>query len=112
MLRAFGLIVASCLAFGATFAAGQGYPSKPVKVLVPFPPGGSSDLVVRTYTPRLAEILGQQVIVDYKGGAGGSIGAAEVAKAAPDGYTLLQVWDTHAVNHHVYKVAYDYKASF
>jgi tripartite-type tricarboxylate transporter receptor subunit TctC len=100
------------LLFAATLAGAQGYPSKPVKILVPFPPGGSSDLVVRSYTPRLAEVLGQQVIVDYKGGAGGSIGAAEVAKSAPDGYTLLQVWDTHAVNHHVYKVAYDYAKSF
>ena len=101
-------------AFGlwATLANGQGYPAKPVKILVPFPPGGSSDLVVRTYSPKLSEILGQQVIVDYKGGAGGSIGAAEVAKAASDGYTLLQVWDTHAVNHHVYKVPYDFQKSF
>jgi tripartite-type tricarboxylate transporter receptor subunit TctC len=112
MLRARRLIVSLCLSFAATCAVAQGYPTKPVKILVPFPPGGSSDLVVRTYSPKLGEILGQQVIVDYKGGAGGSIGAAEVAKSAPDGYTLLQVWDTHAVNHHVYKVAYDYKTSF
>jgi len=112
MPRAFRLIFALHLALAATFAAAQGYPAKPVKILVPFPPGGSSDLVVRTYTPKLAEILGQPVIVDYKAGAGGSIGAAEVAKSAPDGYTLLQVWDTHAVNHHVYKVPYDYKTSF
>ena len=105
-------LLLACLVTCATLAGAQGYPSRPVKILVPFPPGGSSDLVVRTYTPKLSEVLGQQVIVDYKGGAGGSIGAAEVAKAAPDGYTLLQVWDTHAVNHHVYKVAYDFAKSF
>jgi tripartite-type tricarboxylate transporter receptor subunit TctC len=99
-----------CLLAGT--AGAQPYPSKPIRLLVPFPPGGSSDLVARAYAPRLGELLGQQVIVDYKGGAGGSIGAAEVARAAPDGYTLLQVWDTHAVNHHVYKVQYDFFKSF
>ena len=79
---------------------------------MPFPPGGSSDLVARTLSTRFGELLGQPIVVEYKGGAGGSIGAAEVAKAAPDGYTLLQVWDTHAVNHHVYKVPYDFAKSF
>jgi tripartite-type tricarboxylate transporter receptor subunit TctC len=89
-------------------ASAQGYPSKPVRLLVPFPPGGSADLVARTIQPKLGQLLGQQIIVDYKGGAGGSIGTAEAARAAPDGYTLLIVWDTHAVNHHVYKVQYDF----
>jgi tripartite-type tricarboxylate transporter receptor subunit TctC len=92
-------------------AGAQGYPSKPVRLLVPFPPGGSADLVSRTISPKLGELLGQQVIVDYKGGAGGSIGTAEAARAAPDGYTVLIVWDTHAVNHHVYKVQYDFAKS-
>lgn len=89
-------------------ASAQGYPSKPIRLLVPFPPGGSTDLVARTIQPKLGELLGQQIIVDYKVGAGGSIGAAQAARAAPDGYTLLIVWDTHAVNHHIYKVPYDY----
>ena len=90
----------------------QAWPARPVRVIVPFPPGGSSDLVVRTYATRLGDLIGQQLVVDFRGGAGGSIGAAEVARAAPDGYTLLQVWDTHAVNHHVYKVPYDFTKSF
>ena len=90
----------------------QAYPAKPVRLLVPFPAGGSTDLVARTVSPRLGELLGQQIVIDYKGGAGGSIGATEVARAAPDGYTLLIVWDTHAVNHHVYKVQYDFMKSF
>ena len=95
-----------------TLAAAQPYPSKPVRLLVPFPPGGSTDLVARTFSPRFAELLGQQVVIEYKGGAGGSIGAAEVARAPADGYSLLVVWDTHGVNHHVYKVAYDPFRSF
>jgi tripartite-type tricarboxylate transporter receptor subunit TctC len=92
----------------AILAAAQGYPSKSIRLLVPFPPGGTSDLVARAIAPKLGELLGQQIIVDYKAGAGGSIGTAEVARAVPDGYTLLIVWDTHAVNHHIYKVQYDF----
>lgn len=109
LLRALaflGLFLIACM------AGAQGFPSKPVRLLVPFPPGGSADLVSRTISPKLGELLGQQVIVDYKGGAGGSIGTAEAARAAPDGHTVLIVWDTHAVNHHVYKVQYDFAKSF
>src|SRR5262245_51775583 len=80
-----------------TAAHAQPYPTKPVKLVVPFPPGGSADLVARSITPRLGELLGQQIVIEYKGGAAGSIGTAEVARAAPDGYTLLIVWDTHSV---------------
>jgi len=90
----------------------QPYPAKPVRIIVPFPPGGSTDLVARQITPTLGEFLGQQVVLEYKGGAAGSIGTAEVARAAPDGYTLLIVWDTHAVNHHLYSVQYDFFKSF
>jgi tripartite-type tricarboxylate transporter receptor subunit TctC len=96
------------LALAPTLAAAQAYPSKSIRLLVPFPPGGTSDLVARAIAPKLGELLGQQMIIDYKAGAGGSIGTAEVARAAPDGYTLLIVWDTHTVNHHIYKVQYDF----
>jgi len=104
----------SCLIciLGFSLAFAQGYPSKPVRLIIPFPPGGSSDLVARSITPALGELLGQTIVTEYRGGAGGSIGTAEAARAAPDGYTLLIVWDTHAVNHHLYKVQYDFFKSF
>ncbi|SRR6266571_3497247 len=95
------LLAVPCLALA------QAYPSKPVRLIVPFPPGGTGDLIARIVQPKFQEFLGQQLIVDYRGGAGGSIGTLEASKAAPDGYTLLLVFDTHAVNHHIYKLAPD-----
>jgi len=106
------LLLSLCLCLATEFAAAQGYPSKPIRLIIPFPPGGSTDLVARSIMPRLGELLGQQIVFEYKGGAGGSIGTAEAARAAPDGYTLLIVWDTHAVNHHLYRVQYDFLTSF
>jgi tripartite-type tricarboxylate transporter receptor subunit TctC len=90
-----------CLAFA------QAYPVKPVRMVVPFPPGGTTDLIARVVQPKFQEFLGQPVVIENKGGAGGSVGAADVAQAAPDGYTILLVFDTHAVNHHIYKMAPD-----
>lgn len=70
-------------------ATAQPYPSKPIRFIVSFPPGGSSDLIVRAIAPRMGEKLGQPVVVENRAGAGGSLGAGEVARAAPDGYVLL-----------------------
>ena len=83
------LSAAFAVASLGTCAVAQNYPLKPVKIVVPFPPGAGGDFVTRTYTPKLAEMLGQQVIVDNRSGASGLIGAEMVAHAAPDGYTLL-----------------------
>lgn len=85
----------------------QTYPAKPVRLIVPFPPGGTTDLIARVIQAKFSENMGQQVLIENRGGAGGSIGAAEAAKAAPNGYTLLMVFDTHATNHHLYKSAPD-----
>jgi tripartite-type tricarboxylate transporter receptor subunit TctC len=84
-------VVLACLAAAAhaSYAAAQTYPEKPVRVIVPAPPGGALDIVARYLTQKLSEPFGTQFIVDNRGGAGGAIGADAVARAAPDGYTLL-----------------------
>ena len=76
-------------------------------MVVPFPPGGTTDLIARVVQPKFQEFLGANVVIENKAGAGGSVGAADVAQAAPDGYSMLLVFDTHAVNHHIYRMAPD-----
>jgi len=71
------------------FGQGRGYPAKPVTVVVPFPAGGPSDVVARIVTDQMGKILGQTLVIENVGGAGGTIGSARVAAADPDGYTLL-----------------------
>jgi len=98
VLRAAALAAAALGALAPPAAFAQTWPTKPVKFVVPFPPGGSVDPLARILGARLADSLGQQFIVENKTGAGGSIGTAFVAKSAPDGYTYVFVFDTHAVN--------------
>lgn len=96
----FFLIVAGALA--PAFAQAPAWPSKAVRVVVPFPPGGIVDTVARQIQPRLQAALGQPVIIDNRGGAGGTVGTVEVARSAPDGYTLLMVFDSVATYPLVY----------
>jgi tripartite-type tricarboxylate transporter receptor subunit TctC len=84
-------------------ATAQAYPVKPVRVVIPWPPGGSNDVVGRIVTQKLAEALGQQFVIDNRPGAAGSIGSDVVAKALPDGYTLMVHSTTHVGNAHIYK---------
>jgi len=91
---------ALCLACLSLFTAAhaQQYPVKPVRMVVPFAPGGNTDIIARVFAPKMGEILGQQIIIDNRGGAGSTIGTEAVARAAPDGYTLLMVSAAHTIN--------------
>jgi tripartite-type tricarboxylate transporter receptor subunit TctC len=105
--------IALVLALFAGIATAQTYPSKPLRLIVPFPPGGSNDIVGRTFAAQLGERLGQSVVVDNRGGAGGTIGSDIAAKAPPDGYTLLLISVAHAFNPAMYrKLPYDPEKSF
>ena len=97
-LAVAGLAICAALAPATASAQSTNWPAKPVKLVVPFPPGGSVDPLARLLAVRLTESMGQQFIVENKPGASGSIGTAFVAKSAPDGYNFVVVFDTHAVN--------------
>jgi tripartite-type tricarboxylate transporter receptor subunit TctC len=100
--------IATVLAGMAAVAAAQqaGYPVKPVRVIVPFAPGGTTDTAWRIVGPRLADALGQQVVIDNRPGAGSTLGAALLGQSPADGHTLLGTANVHALSASVYKVAY------
>ena len=106
-----------CAAAGLSLSAGsalaQTYPTKPIKIIVPFGPGGFTDVVARILGVKLGESLGQSVVIENKPGAGSMIGTDQVAKSAPDGHTLLIVSSTHVISPWIYKsVPYDPLKSF
>jgi len=99
--------------FAPLLAFAQAYPAKPVRVIVVFPPGGSNDVTARIVFQRMTEQTGQQFIVDNRGGAAGTIGAAVVATSPPDGYTVMVQSTTHIANAHLYKkLPYDTLGDF
>jgi len=101
------------IGFSASLAQAQAWPTKPITLVVPFPPGGSSDALARALTTDLSQKLGQPVIVESKPGAGATLGADYVAKARPDGYTLLMGAVHHTIATSVYKkLPYDFEKSF
>ena len=109
-MRRMRLTLLTALALLAALAAAavaQDYPTKPVRLIIPFPPGGSNDMVGRMVATQLGERLGKQVVVDNRGGAGGVIGTEIAAKSPPDGYTLLVISLAYAVNPSLYKLPYD-----
>lgn len=97
----------------ASFAQSAAWPSKPITMVVTYPPGGGADVMARLIAPKMGEALGQNVIVENRPGAGGQIGAAAVAKATPDGYTLMLDASSFAVNPSLYpKLPYDSATAF
>jgi tripartite-type tricarboxylate transporter receptor subunit TctC len=102
---ALGLLAAAC-------AWAEDWPTKPVRFIVPYPPGGGTDVIARILQQPLSEGLGQQVVIENRGGAGGALGTEAVAKAAPDGYTLLFTLSSHTINPLLYKLDYDVEHDF
>jgi len=101
------LSCAAALQAGASVAQVGPYPERPIRLVVPFAPGGGADIVGRVVAQRASELLGQRVIVDNRGGGGGTIGAEIVVNARPDGYTLILVSATYAISPSLYKLPYD-----
>ena len=108
MIRSCGAAVACAVLLLPAFAGAQGYPTKPIRVVLPVPAGGTPDVLARAVTPAMSAALGQQLVIDNRGGAGGRIAAETVAGAAPDGYTLfMSSPPCLTILPHLAKVPYD-----
>lgn len=106
------ILVCALVLFGVAAAQAQSFPSRQITIIVPFPPGGSTDVAARIMAEKMRVILGQPVVVENIGGAGGSIAVGRLARAAPDGYTIdIGQWDTH-VGSIIYKLDYDLEKDF
>ena len=119
VLAQMGLLAAALVALlaaalpGAARAQATSYPERPVRFVVPYPPGGGTDVIARIVHERFQAVLGQPVVIENKGGAGGSVGTEVVAKAAPDGYTVLFTLSSHTINPAIYsKLSFDTAKDF
>jgi tripartite-type tricarboxylate transporter receptor subunit TctC len=110
MLKNIVVGLAAALAAGAALA--QEWPGKPLRFIVPYPPGGGTDVIARIVQPRLQEALGQTIVIENRGGAGGAVGTEAAAKSAPDGYTFLFTLSSHTINPLLYKLNYDVERDF
>ncbi|HEY6702914.1 MAG TPA: tripartite tricarboxylate transporter substrate-binding protein [Xanthobacteraceae bacterium] len=111
-MRKLMVAIAVAAFAGIAGAQAQSFPSRPVTLIVPFPPGGSTDVAARIIAEQMRPLLGQPVIIENVGGAGGSIAVGRVARAAPDGYTIdIGQWDTH-VGSIIYRLNYDLQKDF
>jgi tripartite-type tricarboxylate transporter receptor subunit TctC len=106
------LALAAALCATAPVLAQSDWPSKPVRFIVPYPPGGGTDVIARIVQPEIAKGLGQQVVIENRGGAGGAVGTELAAKSAPDGYTFLFTLSSHTINPLLYKLNYDVERDF
>ena len=104
---AFLTLISVSLQASAQSAAVQSFPSRPIHWIVPFPPGGGADFTARTLAQKISENIGKPVLVENRAGAGGNIGTEVVARAAPDGYTLLQTTNGHTIQPHLQKLTWD-----
>ena len=109
VLAALGSIAGFAFAFGAL---AQEYPARPIRFIVTYPPGGTVDITARIVQPKLSESLGQTVIIENRGGAGGALGTEAAARSAPDGYTFLYTLSSHTINPFFYKLNYDVERDF
>jgi tripartite-type tricarboxylate transporter receptor subunit TctC len=100
------------LLFAASAVAAQDWPNKPIRWVVPYPPGGGVDVISRIMQSRMSEGLGQPILIENRGGAGGAVGTAEVARSAPDGYAFLFTLSSHTINPLLYKLNYDVERDF
>jgi len=106
-----GLIAGCAIGLGSQ-ALAQDYPTRPIRFVVPFPPGGGTDIIARIVQPKLSEALGQPIVIENRGGAGGAVGTEAAARSTPDGYTFLFTLSSHTINPLLYKLNYDIERDF
>ncbi|MGH8672902.1 MAG: Bug family tripartite tricarboxylate transporter substrate binding protein, partial [Burkholderiales bacterium] len=97
-------LLAAALALASTAALAQDWPTKPVRFIVPYPPGGGTDVIARIVQQRMSEAIGQTIVIENRGGAGGAVGTEAAAKSTPDGYTFLFTLSSHTINPLLYKL--------